>query len=187
IGEFFKDLFSKRVEIFSMIVPRPKALLALTTREDPLWSRDMEVALEAARAANMALVVREVTDRGSIDSTFKPLKPGHAQGVLIVSFQLITKFPSAILGVATKQLLPVGFHRKEWVERGALFSYGADFRSVGEDAARYIDRILKGASPASLPVTQVSRFQLAINLKTAKALGLTIPPSLLARADQVIE
>jgi putative ABC transport system substrate-binding protein len=79
------------------------------------------------------------------------------------------------------------FHRKEWVERGALFSYGADFRSVGEDAAQYVDRIFKGASPAALPVQQMLRFEFAINQKIAKTLGVTIPPSLLLRADKVIE
>ena len=187
LGEFFSDLFAKRVEIFSSVVPRPKALLALTTREDPLWSRDLQTAQDVAAAVKVALVVREVTDRQSIETTFEQLKPGEVQGVLIVSLTLITKVPSAILEVATRRQLPVAFHRKEWVERGALFSYGADFRSVGEDAAEYVDRILKGTPPAALPVRQISRFQFVINLKTAKALGLTIPPSLLQRADRVIE
>jgi putative tryptophan/tyrosine transport system substrate-binding protein len=187
IGEFFSDLFSKRVEIFSLLVPRPKAILALTTQEDPLWSSAIKTAREAATALKVALVVREVSDRDSIETTFRDLRPGEVQGVLIVSSTLITKFPSTILEAATRRRVPVAFHRKEWVEQGALFSYGADFRSVGEDAAQYVDRIFKGASPAALPVQQISRFEFVINQKIAKTLGVTIPPSLLLRADKVIE
>jgi putative ABC transport system substrate-binding protein len=187
IAEFFSELFSKRVEIFSLVQPRPTALLALTTKDDPLWSRDIEAARNAATALKISLVVRQVTGPDSIEAAFDGLKLGEVQGVLIVSSTLITKFPSAILAAATRRRLPVGFHRKEWVERGALFSYGADFRSVGKDAAQYVDRILKGTLPAALPVRQISRFQLVINLKSAKALGLTIPQPLLEQADLIIQ
>ena len=83
--------------------------------------------------------------------------------------------------------LPYQAHRKEWVEQGALFCYAPDLAAVGVMAARYIDKILKGAKPADLPVEELTQYKLIINLKTAKVLGLTIPPSLLARADQVIE
>ena len=100
---------------------------------------------------------------------------------------LYTKFPSLILRLAAQHHLPVPFHRKEWVAQGALFSYGYDFVSVGRTAAVYVDKILKGAKPADLPVEQPTKFELVINLKTAKALGLTIPQSVLGRADQVIE
>jgi putative ABC transport system substrate-binding protein len=81
----------------------------------------------------------------------------------------------------------VAWHQRHGVEEGALFSYGSDLAAVGVDAARYIDKILKGTHPGELPVQQFARFELVINLKTAKALGLTVPPSMLLRADQVIE
>jgi putative tryptophan/tyrosine transport system substrate-binding protein len=89
--------------------------------------------------------------------------------------------------LALERRLPYQAHRKEWVEQGALFSYSPDIASVGPLAARYIDRILKGTKPADLPVQELEQYRLVINLKTAKALGLTIPPALLARADQIIE
>jgi len=93
-----------------------------------------------------------------------------------------------ILRLASARHLPVAGHRKEWVQQGALFSYAENIREVGRVAAsRYVDKLLKGAKPANLPVEGYERPELVINLKTARALGLTIPPLLLARADQVIE
>jgi putative ABC transport system substrate-binding protein len=93
-----------------------------------------------------------------------------------------------MIRLAAERRLAIPGHRKEWAEQGALFSYGADYFSVGRiDAARLVDRMLKGTKPAALPVEQIARLELVINVTTAKALGLTIPPSLLQRADQVIE
>ena len=88
---------------------------------------------------------------------------------------------------ANERNLPFYVHRKEWVDNGGLISYSPDLAAVGPLAAGYVDKILKGARPASLPVQEFSQYELVINLKTAKALGVTVPPSLLARADQVIE
>ena len=185
-GEFFGDLHAKKLEVFTMLLPRPKRLLILTGHDDPMSQRDVEEARRAARALRVELLEREVTDERSLAIVFSRLRSGEVQGVVVVSSTLVTKFPSAILRYASTRRLPVALHRKEWVERGALFSYGANFPAVGRDAAQYVDRILKGALPSSLPVQQVSRLEFVINLKTAKALGLTIPPSVLARADKVI-
>jgi putative ABC transport system substrate-binding protein len=89
--------------------------------------------------------------------------------------------------LALEHRIPTASHRKEQVKDGALFSYGPNYVEIGQAVAAYIDRILKGAKPADLPIQQAGRLELVINLKTAKALGLTIPPSVLARADQIIE
>jgi putative ABC transport system substrate-binding protein len=186
-SEFFGDLHAKKLEIFTQFMPRPNRLLVMTASDDPMSQRDLEETRRAARSLNVELLEKEFTDQRSVESVFGRLRPGEANGVLVVSSTLVTKFPSLILQLATARRLAVAMHRKEWVERGALFSYGANFAAVGHDAARYVDRILKGTAPGNLPVEQVSRLELAINLKTAKALGLTIPPSLLLRADHVIE
>jgi ABC-type uncharacterized transport system substrate-binding protein len=186
-NEFFGDLHAKKIEFFTMLVPRPGRLLALTERKDPTAPRALDEARQAARTLKVELIEREVRDQASLEQIFAGLKRGEAHGVIPLSSTLVTKFPSLILRLATTQRLPVAFHRKEWVEQGALFSYGADFRAVGREAAEYVDRILKGAAPGHLPVRQVSRLELVINLKTAKALGLTVPSSLLVSADQVIE
>ena len=87
--------------------------------------------------------------------------------------------------LATERGVPLYVHRKGWVEQGALFSYGPDFADVGRVGARYVDRILRGAKPADLPVEQMDKLELVLNLKTAKALGLTMPQAVLARADTV--
>ena len=107
-------------------------------------------------------------------------------GVYIVSPNLQQKFTALTLRLATEKGLPLAVHVKGWVEKGALFSYGHDPFSVGLDAAVYVDKILKGTKPADLPVEQPKKFEFVINLKTAKQIGLTIPPNVLARADKVI-
>lgn len=125
--------------------------------------------------------------QADIERVFTLARRENIQAVVVVS-GLVTKFPSLVIRLAAESHLPLPGHRKEWAEQGALFSYGADYFSVGRiDAARLVDRILKGAKPADLPVEQIARLELVINLKTAKALGLTIPPLLLLRADHVIE
>jgi len=106
----------------------------------------------------------------------------------MASPDLRTLFAGLILALATERRLPLAGNRAELVALGALFSYNDNLRAIGRAAAsRYIDRILKGAKPADLPVEEISEFELVINLKTAKALGLTIPPSMRQRADRVIE
>ena len=114
-------------------------------------------------------------------------RQGAVDGIVVISPKLITNFPGLILRLSLERRIPLTSHRKALVEQGALFSYGPNFVAVGQDIAGYVDRILKGAKPADLPVQQVAHLELVINLKTAKALGLTIPPSVLGRADQVIE
>jgi len=107
--------------------------------------------------------------------------------VFVASATLVANFTSLVLRLATERRLPLISHTKNWVQQGALFSYATDLAVIGRSAASYVDKILRGANPSDLPVEQPTKFELVINRKTAKALGLTIPQSLLLRADQVIE
>jgi putative ABC transport system substrate-binding protein len=177
---------SKEVELFKELVPRLKRLLVLYAG-DPASSRWLADVRQAATKLKLELVERQTAKRADIERVFAAIKPGDVDGVFISSPDLRTRFLALILELASNRRLPLQGHRREWVEQGALFSYNVDLRSVGKAAARYVEKILKGTKPADLPVEQSSQLQLIINLKTAKALGLTIPPSLLLRADQVIE
>ncbi len=187
LGEFFANLQAKRVELLKEIVPRLRRLLVLIDPTDPGSGEVMAEVRSAGAALKVQLVVREATEQADVERIFRALKRGEVQGVLIASSSLVTRAPSLTLRLATERHLPVPFHRKEWVAQGALFSYGPNFHAEGLAAARSVDKILKGAKPADLPVEQVMRLELAINLKTAKAFGLTIPQSILLRADQVIQ
>ena len=187
LGEFFSDLQAKRMELLKEVAPRLRRLLVLIDPTDP-GSREVMAEVRSAGAAlKIQLVEREATEQADVERVFRAIKGGEVQGVLIASSSLVTKAPSLILRLASERHLPVPFHRKEWVAQGALFSYGPSFHAAGGTAAQYVDKLLKGAKPADLPVQQVTRLELVINLKTAKGLGLTMPQSILVRADRVIQ
>ena len=178
---------AKQMELFKELVPQLQRLLVLIDPQDPETERLLTEVRRAGPRLPLVLIERTVTDQGDIEHVFASVNRGVVTGVLIVSPNLQAKFSALILRLASERGLPVESHRKEWVQQGALFSYAADFALLGRAAAtQYIDKILRGAKPATLPVQQASTFELVINLKTAKALGLTIPPSLLVRADQVV-
>jgi ABC-type uncharacterized transport system substrate-binding protein len=178
---------AKEVELFKELVPRLKRLLVLFDVGDPVSSHWLADVRRAAIRLKLKLVERQTAQQADVERVFAALKPGDVDGVFISSPDLRTKFPALILELASNRHLPLQGHRKEWVEQGALFSYNLDLRSVGKAAARYVDKILKGTKPADLPVEQSSQLQLIINLKTAKALGLMIPQSLLVRADEIVQ
>lgn len=154
---------------------------------DPATARLLAQARQAAEALGFQFLERAVRTRGDIERVFGDVKPGDVQGVFVVSPSLHTNVPSLIVGLASKRHLPIPMHRKEWIAQGAIFSHGYNVVSVGRAAAVYVDRILHGAKPADLPVEQPTRYELVINLKTAQAFNLTVPPAILARADRVIE
>ena len=179
---------AKEMEIFKEVVPQLRRPLVLLGARDPVSPRWLAEVRRAATTLKLQTVERQVANATDLDRVFAGIKPGGVDGVFIASPDLRTKFLALILDLATKRRLPLAGHRKEWVERGALFSYNDNLRAIGHAAAaRYVDRILKGTKPADLPVEEVTQFELVINLKTAKALGLTIPQSVLQRADQVIQ
>jgi putative ABC transport system substrate-binding protein len=180
------DVPAKRLELFKELVPRLRRVLVLIEPQDPVTRRVLREVEKAGAALKLPLVEREVSHEADIQGVFRSLKRGEVDGVFVASPNLYSKFSSLILRLASERHIPVASHWKGWVEQGALFSYSGNLQSVGGDAARYVDKILKGAKPADLPVQELSRFELVVNLKTAKALGLMIPQSVLIRADQAI-
>jgi putative ABC transport system substrate-binding protein len=181
------DVPAKRIELFKEIVPRLQRLLILLDSQDPGMERSLGNLRSVAKGLQVSLVERTVTTQADIQHVLQSLKPSEVDGVFPLSQSLNLKYSSLMIRLTSEKRLPFVGYRREWVEQGALFSYAHDLASVGPAAAQYIDRILKGAKPADLPFQEASQFDLVINLKTAKQIGLTIPPNVLARADRVIK
>ena len=186
VADYVGELQEKRVQIFSEMV-RLRRLLVLVDPTDPATSRLMAELTRGAALLKIPLAERRATSEADLMKVFASLKKGEVDGAIIVSPKLVTNFPALILRLTLAHQIPLASHRKEATEQGALFSYGPNYAEIGQALAAYIDRILQGAKPADLPVEQAARLELIINLKTAKALGLTIPQTLLLRADQVIQ
>ncbi len=181
------DVPAKRLELFKELVPPLRRVLILIEPQDPVTRRVLGELEKAGAALKLHLVKREVSHEADIEGVFRSLRRAEVDGTFVASPNLYSKFSSIILRLASERRIPLASHWKGWVEQGALFSYSGNLQSVGGDAARYVVKILAGTKPADLPVQELSRFELVINLKTAKALGLKIPKSVLVRADEVIQ
>jgi putative ABC transport system substrate-binding protein len=184
---FFAVSPAKQVELFKELVPRLRRVLVLVDRRDPTARSHLEEMRRAAETLKLRLTERDAADQADLERVFGALKPGDVDGVMSASITLHIKFATLLLRLASARRLPVAGYRHEAVQQGALFAYAPDDAAVGHRAATYVDKILKGAKPADLPVEQPTRFEWVVNLKAAKVLGLAIPPSMLGRADQVIE
>ena len=141
-----------------------------------------------AAALGMKLLSLELRGRSpkQVEEAFGTLKNSHPDALMVLPPPSSSLVMKRIVELAAKNRLPTTYHWKEYVEAGGLMYYGANFPDMHRRAATYVDKILKGAKPADLPVEQPTKFELIINLKAAKQIGLTIPPSVLARADRVI-
>ena len=180
------DLTAKRVEVFSELEGVPRRLLGLTTVNDAR-TESLRLVRTVARSRNVELVERSIATRSDIERAFREFGPGEVGAVVIMSLSLGTNFHTEMLTFAAQRCVPIIAHRLEWAEEGALLSYGVDFTEMGRVAALYVDKILKGAPPAQIPVDEAAGIRLIVNLKTARSLGITIPTALLLRADEVIE
>jgi putative tryptophan/tyrosine transport system substrate-binding protein len=141
----------------------------------------------AAGAFGVKLQYLDVLDPKDIETAFRAASKGHADAVLMLSSAILSSERTQILDLAVKSRLPTIYPWPEFVEGGGLMTYGVSITNLFRRAATYVDKILKGAKPAELPVEQPTKFELIINLKAAKQIGLTIPPNVLARADKVIK
>jgi len=181
------DLVAKELEILSEALPQAKQIGVLWNPTTPSHTPAVRAVEDAAKKLGIRLVLVPGRVARDFDAAFGTMVQEGAAGFLVVPSPLSTSYRTKLAELALKNRLPAMYGHKDYVEAGGLMSYGADIVDLNRRAAVYIDKILKGTKPADLPVEQASKYQLAINLKTAKALGLTIPPMLLARADEVIE
>jgi putative ABC transport system substrate-binding protein len=181
------ELSAKRLELLKEAAPG-------LSRVAIMWSPDVRGAVldykelqSAARSLRLQLQSVEVSRAGDFDRAFSALTTGRAEALIVAGSPLTFINRGQIASLAQKNRLPSMFAQREFVEVGGLIAYGPNLAEGWRRAAAYVDKILKGAKPADLPVEQPTKFELVINLKTAKALGLTIPQTLLQRADQVIQ
>ena len=179
------DFAGKRLELLRGVVPKLRRVAVIWQPANPSNPNQLKRAQVAARALGVQLVPVSVQEPNDFDSAFTTVR--GTDGVLMLESPFFTTHRARLAELALRSRLPAVYGQKEYVEAGGLISYGTDFQDLWRRAATYVDKIFKGVSPGDLPIEQPTRFELVINLKTAKALGLTIPPSLLARADQVIE
>ncbi len=180
------DTAGKKLELLRELVPDLHRLAILADVGNPFAALDAEEFRKAARALGLEVVTFEIRAASDIDRAFEALK-GRAQAIYAVPVPLLFVNRVRINNLALAARLPTLHGVREYVEAGGLISYGPDWPRMWSRAADFVDKILRGAKPADMPVEQPTKFELAINLKTAKALGLTIPQSVLVRADHVIE
>jgi ABC-type uncharacterized transport system substrate-binding protein len=181
------ELDSKRLELLRELVPTATRVSYLAYARLPRSVARANAVEALARPLGIRVAARPVSEAAEIDSAFAASATDHDQGILVEGGAVMVENRPQVIALAAQYRLPAIYERREFVEGGGLLSYGQVFRENLERAAALVDKILKGAKPADLPVEQPTRFELVVNLKTAKALGLTVPPSVLARADEVIE
>ena len=180
------DLGPKRMEIFREMVPGLKRILLPYDATNAYIVVQLPAYRDAARRLGLTLVERPLRTEEEAQAVLGKTRKGEVDGILAPRF-LSLNIPGFIFDTAQKQGLPTMFHGSWLVERGGLAAYSAADGQLGRQAARLVDKVLNGAKPADLPVEQPTRFELVINLKTAKGLGLSIPQSVLLRADRLIE
>ena len=180
------ELSGKRLELLKEILPKISRVAVLGTSTTPGTAQELKEAELAAGAFGAKLQYLNVLDPKDIETAFRAAGKGRADAVLVLTSGVFNSQRKQIVELAVKNRLPAIYNAAEWVEGGGLMSYGVSVTDLYRRAATYVDKILKGAKPADLPVQQPTKFELVINLKTAKQIGLTIPPSVLARADKVI-
>jgi putative ABC transport system substrate-binding protein len=181
------ELTAKRLDLLRNLAPRASRI-AIMWDETDTGSRLGEQEVEAAaKTAGLTIHSVPVGSAAGLDATFAAMVRGRAGALMVVSTARLFSYRKRIAELAVKHRIPSVVGLREYVEAGSLASYGTDYPDLFRRAAVYVDKILKGAKPGDLPVEQPTKFELVINLKTAKALGLTIPPSLLGRADEVIQ
>jgi putative ABC transport system substrate-binding protein len=181
------ELTGKRVVLLREMLPRATRIAVLTQIDHPAAASQTKAAQETAKSLGIDMDVARVHDSREYEAVFAAIVKQRASGLFVVSNPTFFGDQEHLAALATRHRLPMMCEWREMAQAGCLMAYGPIITDLYRRAAVYVDRIINGAHPADLPVEQPTKFELVINLKTAKALGLTIPPSLLQRADQVIE
>jgi len=181
------SLTVKRLELLLEVVPRAKVIGFLVNTDNPQSQGVVEDMQQAASARALTLHVAKVGTEAEADEAFATMDKLHAAALVVQADPYFNNIRGRLISLAARYSLPATMERRAFVAEGGLMSYGTSLPDVYRRVGAYCARVLKGAKPAELPIEQPTKFELAINLKIANALGLTVPPTLLARADEVIE
>jgi putative ABC transport system substrate-binding protein len=180
------EMSGKQLELLKQIVPKLSRVAIIGNSTNPGDAQALRETVLAAGAYEIYLRYLDVLDPKDVETVFRAIAKGRADGLIVLGNPILNAHRKQIVDLATKHRLPATYARPEFVEAGGLIYYGTSYNDLFRRAAIYVDKILKGAKPADLPVEQPTKFELVINLKAAKQIGLTIPPNVLARADRVI-
>jgi putative ABC transport system substrate-binding protein len=184
------ELMPKRLELLSELVPQARVIAFLVNPDFPRiegFRNPITDVQEAARTKGVQLPILKAAAEDEIDAAFASLVELHAGALLVSPDALFNSHRDQLVALASRHAVPAIYPWREAAAAGGLISYGTSYTAVNRQVGIYVGRILKGATPADLPVEQPTTFELFVNLNTAKALGLIVPPSILARADEVIE
>jgi putative tryptophan/tyrosine transport system substrate-binding protein len=181
------ELMPKRLELLSELVPQAQVIALLVNSNNPNADRIIGEVQEAAQAKRVQLDILKAATEREIEAAFATLVQLQAGGVVVQADWYFGSRREQLVSLAAGYAVPTIYEFREFVASGGLISFGTSFTDTWRQVGIYAGRVLKGAKPADLPVQQPTTFELVVNLKTAKTLGLTIPPSILARADEVIE
>ena len=176
----------KQLELLKEIVPRLARVAVVGTSTEPASRQSLKETELAAGALHVPIQFLDVLSPKDFETAFRDAKKGKANAVLMLPTAIVVPYRRQLVELAANGQLPAIYPHAEFVQAGGLMSYGVSFAHLDRRAATYVDKILKGAKPADLPVEQPTKFEFVINLKVAKQIGLTIPPNVLARADRVI-
>jgi putative tryptophan/tyrosine transport system substrate-binding protein len=179
------EISSKRLQLLHEAVPSAQRVAVLSDRSNP--PNSLDATKQAGRSLRLELQILDVADPGEFEGAFQAAVSGGAKAIDVLASAFFNANRVRLAELAAKYRLPAMYETSEYVHSGGLMSYGPSLTDLFRRAATYVDKILKGSKPSDLPVEQPTKFELVINLKTAKALGLTIPPLLLASADEVIQ
>lgn len=182
-----EELSGKRLQLLTEVVPKATRVAVMTNPTTPAAALSLAQTQAAAQSLGIQIVPIEVRTQADFTSAFSSITAAHAEALIITPDPMLYNQHPQIVAFAALSKLPALYPEKEVVQSGGLMAYGPSIPASFRRAAAYVDKILRGAEPADLPVEQPTKFDLTINLKTAKALGLTIPPHLLSLADEAIE
>ena len=187
VTQLSSELISKRLGLLHELIPTAKLVGLLVDRADPRADAQAADMQEAARGLNLQIHILNASNEDEIDKAFASLSKVGARGLLVGTGEFLRRRAEQVVGLAAQQNLPAIYQYREFTKVGGLISYGTDLIDSYRQAGVYTGRVLKGEKPGDLPVLQATKFDLVINLRTAKALSLTIPPGVFAIADDVIE